>query len=463
MYLFLGLIFQPAFADVSLPSIGQESNFLAQKEKEIGRRFYNQLSNANKIINDPLVNFYLKEVTSILLQSLDNNYRDFKVSIIDDSAINAFAVPGGYIGINYGLVLAAETEAQFAGVLSHEISHIVLNHLFQLLEKQNATNTAMVASLLMALVVSQKLDSDSKGEAVEALVFGGTAGIQQTLINFTRENEYEADRKGLELMKKAGYPAIGMAEFFSLLEGEGGSGEISSIEYLRTHPVSANRMGEAYQLRAKKIFDNKNKSLEYELFKVYLNSLVDGSYKSLNSHSLIVQFEKGLYAAKSNKHIKATNILENTYQNNKENLWVIYSLIKMHINNNEYAKALVLINNGLNLYPKQSLLVSQKIKVLMFTQGFDMALKLALEQLSQNEDNQEIRSVLVSIYDELDLTNKARETEGDYMLKQGNLIRAKYLYQHVLSHSKNSRDKQELKEKIAKVERLEITSKELDN
>jgi len=317
-----------------------------------------------------------------------------------------------------------------------------------------------VASLLLALVVSQTIDRDSRGDAVQALVIGGTAGAQQAMINFTRENEYEADRKGLELMKKAGYPAIGMAEFFSILGGEGSNSELANIEFLRTHPVSENRMGEAYQFKQKQLFDDVNQSNEYDLFKVYINALVGGNYKSTSKNTSVIQYKKALDAVALNQFSLGVKILQTLYEKDKDNLWVAYKLADLYIQKNSYIKALGVINHTLELYPQQSLLLTQKVKVLMLLKKFNDAKEIALFELNKNKDNKKMRYSLVTIYEELNDLLKAREVEGDYMLNKGSWMRAKYLYKQVLNKTTDSDVKKRLQQKVEKTEHLENLEKE---
>jgi len=170
-------------AGVNLPAIGVESAYQLKKEQEIGQKFYQRLLSANKIITDPLINYYINDIIYVLLQGLDQSFRRYKIAIIDDVRINAFAVPGGFIGVNYGLILAAKTEAQLAGVLAHEIAHINLRHLFQMLNKQEDISSTVLSSFFLALVLSQASDKANNTEAIEALLLGSSAGARQSIIN----------------------------------------------------------------------------------------------------------------------------------------------------------------------------------------------------------------------------------------------------------------------------------------
>ena len=448
---------------VNLPAIGVDSDYQLKKEREIGRKFYQRLSHANKIINDPLVEYYIRDMTHILLQGLDRNFREYNVSIINDESINAFAVPGGFIGVNYGLILAAESESQLAGVLAHEIAHINLRHLFQMLNKQSDISSTVLASFLLALVLSQSNDNGGNSEAIEALLIGGTAGAQQSMINFTRENEYEADRKGLVIMKNAGYPAIGVAEFFSILEGRTGGSEIASIEYLRTHPISENRMGEAYQFRLNKVDGDKAKKDEFEYLKVYLNYVIDNGLEVTSHDKSVKKFQYALNFYKENKVIKAKQLLLKLHLTEVENPWVSYMLIKLEIRLKNYQKALAYVEEALVINPKLALWIGVKIDILMLQGEYKKALELVLVELLENEGNQALRYKLVGIYEQLGQRLEAKKVEADYHFFEGNYERAKYLYQLVAESTHDLNKKKGLDEKINEIKQIELDRKEHKN
>ncbi len=452
--LFLLFFVFPAESEVSLPVIGQNSAYQIESERMIGLRFKQRLIDEHKIIEDPLVDFYLNEILSIILQGLEKNYRRYQISVINDKSINAFAVPGGFIGINYGLILATQTEAQLAGVLSHEIAHILLNHLSQLVERQGEVSKTLLASFFLALVLSQASDVENKGEAIEAILLGGSASAQQSMINFTRENEYEADRKGLTLMNKSGYPAIGMAEFFSILEGRAAGGEFNSIEYLRTHPISENRMGEAYQFNVKNSVSHDLLNDEYNYLKVYLNHITGAESLIQTKSKNVTLFQEALRSIHNSQYDKAVIVLKALNNIEKENIWFVYTLVKMQQQLNEHDDALTVLQSALEIYPKKPLLLGLKINVLMAKGENRAALKIGLELLEKDNKNQQVRYNLVKAYEQLGLKIKARQLEGDYHFENGSLERAKYLYLRVMKKTNDSMLKKLLGEKIKKIDGL---------
>ncbi len=373
--------------------------------------------------------------------------------------MNAFAVPGGFIGVNYGLLLAAENEAQLAGVLAHEIAHIKLSHIVQMMSRQSEMSSAVLASFFLAILLSQADKEVDNSEAIEALLLGSTAGAQQSMINFTRENEYEADRKALDIMQKSGYPAIGVAEFFSILEGQVGSGELESIEYLRTHPVSANRMGEAYQFNTNMRVSESLKR-DYEFFKVYLGFTVQAGQSINSRNTMVKRFQKAMYALENSEYEKANALLQELHQKDAGNMWVTYALIKLAINLESYDKALSEIDSALVFNPGSSVWTGLKVDVLMAKGNYSQALKLTQALLLLNPYEQDVRFKMVSIYEYLGRILEAKATEAEYHFYAGNLMRAKYLYQFVLERTLDANKKKELSDKIRNIEKRNSDKKD---
>jgi predicted Zn-dependent protease len=157
--------------------------------------------------------------------------------------INAFAMPGGVIGVNMGLLLATDTESELAGVIAHEVSHVTQRHIARALLDQKRGSIVSIASTLAAILLATQ--TDASAGAVNGVVAASQAAALQRQINFTRSNEYEADRIGMDVLSRAGFDPTGMASFFEkLARRESTSGDVIP-EMLRTHPTGSGRIAEA--------------------------------------------------------------------------------------------------------------------------------------------------------------------------------------------------------------------------
>jgi predicted Zn-dependent protease len=163
--------------------------------------------------------------------------------MIDDNTINAFAMPGGVIGVNMGLLLATDDESQLAGVIAHEVSHVTQRHIARSIYDQQRGNIVTIASMLAAILLATA--SDASSDAVTGVAAATQAAAMQRQINFTRSNEFEADRIGIDVLSRAGFDPLGMAGFFEKLSRRESAAIDVIPEMLRTHPTSSGRISEA--------------------------------------------------------------------------------------------------------------------------------------------------------------------------------------------------------------------------
>ncbi len=226
-----------------LPDIGSPSDSVLskQKEREIGRAIFRQIQASGALVTDPEVQEYIQDVgQKLAAHAQDGDFR-FKFFVINEPTINAFALPGGYIGVHSGLILTTENESELAGVMGHEISHVTQRHISRAVYASQRQSIITMAAMLGAILVGAAAGSSDA-------IMGGISGAQsmsaQQQIDFTRSNEYEADRVGVGVVAKAGFDPQGMPSFFEKLAQQSGPMASRAPEFLRTHPVTVNRIAE---------------------------------------------------------------------------------------------------------------------------------------------------------------------------------------------------------------------------
>ncbi|NYT65192.1 M48 family metalloprotease [Alcaligenaceae bacterium] len=228
---------------MGLPSMGSASavELSPALERTLGDAIMEQGRRDPSYIADPDINQYLTDMGRRLAAYAPESGQRITVFALRDSSINAFALPGGYIGINSGLVVASETESELASVIAHEIGHVVQRHIARGMTQSSQTNTLMMAALAAALLAAL---SGSGDLAMGVAAFGQAAAVDRQL-GFSRQAEQEADRTGFEMLRKAGFDPRGMLRMFAQLmnasrlnEGMGGS------VYTSTHPLSVQRMSD---------------------------------------------------------------------------------------------------------------------------------------------------------------------------------------------------------------------------
>lgn len=234
----------PAWADnITLPDLGDSSAAAISptQEKRLGENFMRHARQSLSMSDDPELNGYVQALGQRLLAQTETSYREFRFFMINDSSINAFAVPGGFVGIHRGLVLATQREAELASVMAHEITHVTQKHIPRLIaESQRATLPAMAAILASILLASA-----GHGAGAQAGIVATQAAVAQRGINFTRSFEEEADRLGMTTLARAGFDPSGMPSFFERLQMLNRHNDTNLPEFLRTHPVTTNRIADA--------------------------------------------------------------------------------------------------------------------------------------------------------------------------------------------------------------------------
>jgi predicted Zn-dependent protease len=228
-----------------LPDFGSPADSVLTKSRErlLGRSVILQLRNAGIVMDDPLLTEYLRLLGSRLASQVNSGDFDFEFFVIDDSSINAFAMPGGVIGVNAGLLLATDNESELAGVVAHEVSHVTQRHIARAMYDQQRASIVSIATMLAGILLATA--SDASGDAVTGIAAASQAAALQRQINFTRSNELEADRIGMDVLAKAGFDPTGMVSFFEKLSRRENSAAQAIPEMLRTHPVGSGRISES--------------------------------------------------------------------------------------------------------------------------------------------------------------------------------------------------------------------------
>lgn len=243
--LFLILAGLPAQAQ-GLPDLGDASaaTLSDQQERTIGNRIMREVRVDPAYLDDPEVAEYISSIGARLLAVAEGPRRDLDFFVVKDDQINAFALVGGHIGINSGLLVLTQNESELASVVAHEIAHILQRHQARMMHGQSRTQWTSLAALALAIIASRGSGSQS-GQVTEAAVAAAGALSIQNQIDYTREHEREADRVGFTLLERAGFDPRAMQTFFERLLRSNRLNEMKGAPvYLRTHPLTTERIAE---------------------------------------------------------------------------------------------------------------------------------------------------------------------------------------------------------------------------
>ena len=227
---------------IRLPDMGDASqvDFGSDEEQKLGLEIMRKLRERDLILDDAQLTEYLNSIGQSIVTYADQNGTPYVFFIVRDTDINAFALPYNFIGVNIGLLLATEREDELAGVLAHEIAHVSQRHIVRAI----ADSKRMTLPLAAAMLAGAALAAASK-QGGQAAMMGSLAASAQHQISFTRANEQEADRIGMQLLAKAGFDPRGMSDFFTKLERQSGGEARNQIpEMLLTHPRPENRVAD---------------------------------------------------------------------------------------------------------------------------------------------------------------------------------------------------------------------------
>ncbi len=232
--------------DVRLPDLGSSANALIspQEAQDYGAAMLRQMRALDMVVDDPLLDDYVNDLGHRLSSNSDKPKDHFAFFIVRDPEINAFAAPGGYIAVNSGLIEITQSESELAGVIAHEIGHITQNHLQRAFEDSKKDAPLMALVLLGAIAAGAGSHS---GDAPMAILAGGQGLIAQKSINFTRKDEIEADRVGIQTLARAGFDPNAMAGFFQRMQDvlSAGAGGQDVPALLQSHPVTTLRISDA--------------------------------------------------------------------------------------------------------------------------------------------------------------------------------------------------------------------------
>lgn len=256
-----------------LPDIGSQANATLSLEDEyrLGSMVMRELRDQGQILDDPELNEFIQSFGLRVSSQATTAGQNFKFFIVKDPEINAFALPGGFVGINAGLLLATHNENELAGVVAHEISHVTQRHIARSIAEQSRNSVMSTAALLAAILLGAAAGGDA--------AIGGIAAAQsialQNQMSFSRAAETEADTVGISLMSRAGFDPNGMWQFFEVLQRQNGTVNEADIPaILRNHPVTLDRIAETRARAAALGSKITNDSLAYSLMRERMRILM---------------------------------------------------------------------------------------------------------------------------------------------------------------------------------------------
>jgi len=263
------LCFSPCAVSDGLPDLGDASQTVLTplQERQIGQQSMMEIRASKQFLDDAEINDYLNELGNKLVENSSEPGLGFEFFAINDFSVNAFAMPGGFVGVNAGLLLTTQSESELASVLSHEISHVTQHHLARMIAGQQGEGLLSMAALAVAILAAR-----TNPQVTEAAIASVQARSIQKQLDFTRANEQEADRIGLQLLQMSGFNTHAMPEFLERLQKSTRLFDNNAPNYLRTHPITSDRIAEIENRVQKQPYLLIPDSLDFQLVRTKLIS-----------------------------------------------------------------------------------------------------------------------------------------------------------------------------------------------
>ncbi|MCL5261572.1 MAG: M48 family metalloprotease [Gammaproteobacteria bacterium] len=348
-FLLLNFVFCASDAlGYQLPDLGEHSStVLSPSESEkLGKEFMRAVQSQVIILNDPIINDYIQNLGARLVSHTSAKNKRFHFFVVLDPGINAFAGPDGYVAVNSGLIVLTRTESELAGVMAHEIAHVTQHHIERMIDQAQGSTISTIAGILAAAVIGMTTKGYGASNAATGAAIATMAGSAQHQINYTRENEAEADRIGMRTLYASGFDPDAMPNFFAFVQHITYSYQEEIPPFLADHPVTSERIADSKARASELPKINVSSSLKYYLIKARAQLMMFRI--SSNALNYFKSALKNSNATKSPKQIDALKYgyalaLSADNQNNAASQ-IISSLIKTDPNEVLYTIADAKIN-----------------------------------------------------------------------------------------------------------------------
>ncbi len=426
------LCFTPYVLSDGLPDLGDVSRGVLNplQERQIGQQSMLQIRASKQFLDDAEVNDYLNQLGSKLVESSSEPSLEFEFFAINDYNVNAFAMPGGFVGVNAGLLLTTQSESELASVLSHEISHVTQHHFARMVAGQQGDSVAALAAIALAILAAR-----GSSQTTEAVVIGAQAGLVQRQLDFTRQNEEEADRIGLQLLQKTGFNVHAMPEFLERLRKATWLVDSNAPNYLRTHPITSERVAEIENRVQRQPYQLLPDSLNFQLVRTKLI----GAQKTPSE--AIAYFNDALYTQKfgnpiaqryglvsallrNNEFAHATQELATLRKQAKHNPMVETLTGHLKRASKNDAATFAFYRNAVQTFPQHRALIYDYVSLLLQEKQADTALKLLAEQLVRHPSDTTLYELQAKAFEMQGKTLEQHQAQAYSYSWQGNVFAA---------------------------------------
>ena len=408
----------------NLPELGDYSSSKISESDEIfiGRQILFQVNQSDSIIRDIEISDYLDSLGKRLINASTDPAKKIEFFIVSDPSINAFAMLGGVIGVHSGLFLASNTESELASVISHEIAHINQKHISRFLLQQERASYQSTFIMAVALLLAR-----SNPQLASTAMAGASAGSVQGALDFTRENEKEADRVGIQTLNNAGFDVRGARDFFTTLKQANQFSGGAAPAFLQTHPITSNRINDIEDRLKDFPYKQRVDNQTFHYVKGKLKALLDNREDTKNileeniKNKIYIneggeRFALAYIYLIDNEFIKSYEQMQWLFDNEQSNPMLSQLYINYLIKINKVTEAKKIYEQNLNFFPSNRSFIYGLADLYLETQDSEKAIKL----LKENEQKFSQDPILYKLF------AKGYANQGKKLLQYENLAEAAY-------------------------------------
>lgn len=418
--------------DASLPDLGDISQtvFTPLDEQRIGEQIMREVAVSDEVVQDIEVIDYLNALGNKLVAASDDKHQKFNFFLVQDNSINAFAMPGGVIGVHTGLILASSSESELASVLGHEIGHVTQHHLARMVAAQKYDTFKNIGSIALALLVARSNPQLASG----AFTTVSAASIQNQL-DYTREHEREADRVGLQILNNAGFDVRAMPAFFTTLQRGTRFSEGGAPSFLRTHPLTSERIADVDNRVAQLPYKQVPDSVEFQYVRAKL--LANSGLAETNIAVFSQNIQERRYSNEAAEHyglalayMRKNSIAQAEHEiawlkkNAPQHAMIDNLAARLQVANNNPQQAAKQYASALKLYPDNRALIYGYADHFLAIKQVESAIKLINEKQRLYPNDAYFYDVLAKAYSMQNKVLLAYQAQGEAYFRKYDLARA---------------------------------------
>jgi predicted Zn-dependent protease len=450
---------------VSLPSAAIAS-MTVEEEQEMGDKLAIEIQQKLDMINDPLVKTYVGAVARHLVEEARDHRFHYRFYVVNEQEPNAFAIPGGHIFITSGLIRLVDTEDELAGVIGHEIAHDVLRHIDKAIDRAKRISLVTLA----AIIAGAFLSKDAKGAAT--LTTGAMAMAQSLMLKYTRENEVEADQKGMKYMTDAGYDSQAMVVFLKKIYRWQRFTSPDVPTYLATHPgidARISYLSDTFMTAPKSLTPHPPPAGDLKKVQIRLFLNEQGGMEGINTFSSLLREKPGdtnaLYGlgvsyVMVGRANEAITDLSTALKISPQDGYIMRELGIAYFQAREVDKAIDALQAAVDTFPRDTNLLYYLAQGYQEKGRLDQALSFYQQVLKLDPQRVEIYHDLGVVYDKKGLLGPAHENFGLYFKEKGQRETALFHFKKALEHTQDGEKRRRLEGLIRECEGKERPDKE---